>query len=499
MTIRAIRHSFNKSGDPDLAPDCGQGILKRRRGLGFIPWPVRKTLEIAVLDEPTPNQRIDGIPQGSDSFRPRAFPGLGLLNPQELLSVSEGIFDGPPVKIARDQSPRLHRQVGGEEEIVFLHSFGVPRDHQPNALSWHDSVPYHVADKNESFSFLPPLIGFDNFPIFGCCCNLFGGWQLLPLLPRPSSFSSPVFRRHFVNGRIMSNPADQVNSRRDTSGQRSIETVSDEVNQAIREPVHDFKQHFVHQVESRLSGIFIGPLPVEAHVDRQRKRFSTPRGANQQTQQDDLKAPGIYHPLFCRPNRIPARFGPFNLPASFLMDGVVAEDPDDVGMSIKAHDRHRKGSQEDLQAPFPGAYEAMVSIMRVLPLRISKKINRSDKPTTGAKNPAFEKILEKNLTWPSKNREELLYKGSNVRYLDHGRSSYRRVRLASHLHCSARTAFSGTGSYQNVRKSTLISRTKRSTGPLEALFVRFQFPRFTALGSRSSLALGSFVNTCSCR
>ena len=95
MKLRGVGHSFRNSASPDLMPNSSQSVLKRRIGFGFIPGTVWKLLEIAVFDEPAPDQRIDRITHCGDLLRSAPLPGLGLFNPQKLLPIPKSIFNRP--------------------------------------------------------------------------------------------------------------------------------------------------------------------------------------------------------------------------------------------------------------------------------------------------------------------------------------------------------------------------------------------------------------------
>ena len=58
MKLRVTGHSFRNSYGPDLMPDSGQCVLKRRSGLGFVSRAAGKQVKVSIFDEPTTATRL---------------------------------------------------------------------------------------------------------------------------------------------------------------------------------------------------------------------------------------------------------------------------------------------------------------------------------------------------------------------------------------------------------------------------------------------------------
>ena len=478
MQLWVLEDSWGNSAQPDLMPDSSQCVLEGRRGLGLIPGAIRERLVVTGFDEPCPDQGIDRISDRGDPFRPMVPPGLRLLDSQKLLYVPECVLDRPPVRESGDQQGRGKLQISGEEEVVLLNAGGIARDDQENIAAWQDRVPDDPSNVDKSGPDLSSLHRFHRSPFFGGASNLGRGWEARPSAGPGSTF--PVnWRRSFpVERSIASNPADDMRPGGLPSSKGSIEAIPDEIDLAFWEPSDGLLDHFLHQVEHRLSDLLVRPFPIQSHVDGQGQRLAAPRRSDLHAQQDELEAPGVDDALRSRANRITTVFCSGDLSARLLVNGVIANQPEVVGVSEQPDDQDGEGVKECPRGPGGGPEETMISIVSVFSPGIAEMVDRSHKPPTGTENPAFDNVEKQSLTGFCKNRKKPLYKNPNLGYSEHDRSSSVKMRLASHLHCSRGTALSGTGSYQNVRKSTCyIPLPSGSMNPLSR-FMRTAAVRF---------------------
>ncbi len=423
MNIRVVGHSCGKSGLPYLMPNSGQSVLKRWPGLGPIPWAVWERLEITVSDEPPPNQGIDGISNRSDLFRPASLPGLRLFDPQELFSNAKSILNSPPVLIARDDELRGQPEVGREEVVVFFNPCGVAKDDQPNVSARQDLVPDYMLDDDQPAALFPPLDGLDRPPV-GCLGgNLFRSGEPLSARPGPTFLPRSLPGRLPVDGSIASNSTDQMNTRGKPPRQRCIEAVCGEIDGSAWEPVRHVQEHVAHQVQNRLSQLLIGTLAIETHVGRQSKRLSAPGGYEFEAQQNDLKTPDVHDLLGGRANVIPACLGAIDLAARFLVNGVIANQPENVGVTEQGHECPGQGLEKRGNCPCPGAEPTMIGIMGTASLGIAKLVDRRHKTTARAKDPALDDVLHQNPGRLGENCMKGLDKFPQQWYPDHGRSS----------------------------------------------------------------------------
>ena len=168
-------------------------------------------------------------------------------------------------------------------------------------------------------------------------------------------------------------------------------------------------------------------------------------GENLETQQDDLKTPGVDDPLLCGTNCVPAGFGSIDFSTSLLVNGIVPQEPEVGGVAMESHHKGSEGFEETRQGPCSGPEPTMVGVMSVNMLGIAELKNRRDETAAGAQNPAFENVLEKNPAFFVENSMHGLHKLQEIGYTDHGRSSNLKMGIAFHLHRNRGTATSGTG------------------------------------------------------
>ena len=237
-----------------------------------------------------------------------------------------------------------------------------------------------------------------------------------------------------------------MNSPREPSSQRCIKSVGNQVDGSVREPIHDVEQHVLHQVKHRLPNLFAGAFPVKTHIDWQSQRFASPGRFDFKAQQDNLQTPCVDNFFGGGSNRISTGFGTDNLSPGLFVNGIVANKPKDDWMPKNANNDFGQCLEKSRSRPSPDSEPPMVGVMRVTPFGISKLKNRGYNPSAWTKNPALENILQQFPAGCGKNCVKRLYKLPQLRYSYHGRSSSVKLRLPSHLHCSRRTALSGTGS-----------------------------------------------------
>jgi len=476
MQLWVPEDSWGNSAQPDLMPNSGQCVLEGRRGLGLIPGAVREGLVVTGLDEPCPDQGIDRISYRGDPLRPLVPPGLGLLDSQKLLYASECVLDRPPVREPGDQQGRGKLQVSGEKEVVLLNAGGIARDDQENIAAWQDRVPYDPSSVDKSGPDLSSLQRFHRPPVLGGDSNLGRCWQARPSAGAGPTLPGNWWRGFPVERSIASNPADDMRPAWLPPSKGRIEAISDEVDLALWEPSDDLMYHFLHQVEHRLSDLLVRPFPIQSHVDGQGQRLAAPWWPDFHAQQDDLEAPCVDDALRSRANRIATVFSSGDLSARFLVNGVIANQPEVVGMSEQPDDQDGESVKEGSRGPGGGPEETMISIVSMFPPGIAEVVDRCHKPPAGTENPAFDNVEKQSLTGFCKTRKKPLYKRPNLGYSEHGRSSSVKMRVMSRLHCSRGTAFSGTGSYQNVRKSTFAALLILFSSSLTAASIPLESP-----------------------
>jgi len=252
----------------------------------------------------------------------------------------------------------------------------------------------------------------------------------------------------------MPDPAYQFNANRKVPGQRRVEPISNKNDLSLWKPSSYVHKHLSHEVQQALSGRFGGTLPIQAHVDRQRKWFSAPWRNDLQAKQYNLKAPSVDGAILCGSDSIPARFGTGNLPTCLFVNSVVTKDPQDIGMAKKSDHKHSQRLEKLVQRPFPCTEKAMIGIMSMPPMEVAKLVDGCHEFPARAKNPANDDVGKKIQAGFGENPDEGLYKRINWRYSGHGRISSVKSGCLIHLYCSRDTTISGTGSHQNVRKST---------------------------------------------
>ena len=454
MQLWVLKDSWGNSAQPDLMPDSGQCVLEGRRSLGLIPGAIRESLVVTGFDEPCPDQGIDRISDRGDPFRPMVPPGLGLLDSQKLLYVPECILDRPTVGEPGDQQGRGKLQISGEEEVVLLNAGRIARDDQENVAAWQDRVPDDPSNVDKSGPDLSSLHRFHRSPLLGGVSNLGRGWETRSSAGPGSTLPGNWWRGFPVKRSIASNPADDMRPGWLPPCKRSVKAIPDEVDLALWEPSDGLLNHFLHQVEHRLSDLLVRPFPIQSHVDGQGQRFAAPWWPDLHAQHDDLETPGVDDALRSRANRITTVFGSGDFSARLLVNGVIANQPEVVGVPEQPDDQDGEGVKECPCGPGGGPEETMISIVSMFPPGIAEVVDRCHKPPAGTENPAFDNVEKQSLTGFCKNRKKPLYKNPNLGYSEHGRFSSVKMRVMSRLHCIRGTALSGTGSYQNVQKST---------------------------------------------
>ena len=98
---------------PQHSPEGGQGIEERGGALRAIPGKARPGCRGALRDDvPEPDGGVDPEGETGGPLGPLAPPALGVLTPQELLGVAEGVFDRPAAGV-RLGNPRWRRREVG--------------------------------------------------------------------------------------------------------------------------------------------------------------------------------------------------------------------------------------------------------------------------------------------------------------------------------------------------------------------------------------------------
>src|SRR5438445_13142590 len=98
------------------------------------------------VDVPAPDEAVKPEPYRRGAFGALAFPALGVLASQILFAVPEGHLDRPSPRVAGGNLGTGGGEVGGEEKVVGLDSFGVANDHEADEVALVHAVPQHVAD-----------------------------------------------------------------------------------------------------------------------------------------------------------------------------------------------------------------------------------------------------------------------------------------------------------------------------------------------------------------
>jgi hypothetical protein len=121
---------------------------------------------------------------------------LRVLASQELLDVSEGVFDRPAAGVAACHLLGVVVEVGGEEEVVVLFGFGVPDDDEEDLTVRADLVPEDGAEEEKAlFETAPEIDGLAG-PAFGAAGHFLGRGHAPTALPRtPSRPALPGWRQ----------------------------------------------------------------------------------------------------------------------------------------------------------------------------------------------------------------------------------------------------------------------------------------------------------------
>jgi hypothetical protein len=121
---------------------------------------------------------------------------LWILPSQELLDVSEGVFDRPAAGVAARHLLGVVVKVGGEEEVVVLFAFGVSDDDEEDLTVWTDVVPEDgAAEEKALFETAPEIDGLPG-PAIDAAGHSLGGGQTPTALPRtPSRPALPGWRQ----------------------------------------------------------------------------------------------------------------------------------------------------------------------------------------------------------------------------------------------------------------------------------------------------------------